>query len=254
MKKVLLFLLFLFFLYCGGALFLYLFQERLIFKRAYAKPYRPAYAKAVTFKTSDGVVLEGGIIEHNKTLPKVLYFGGNASNVLIFLDKTAQKIKEYNFIAFNYPGYGNSQGSPSQKKILKYALEITKRYKPDLIIGRSLGTAVASYVSTQYKVKTLLLITPFDSIESIAKNRYPIFPISLLLKHKFPELEYLKRSKAGCINALFVKHDEVIPKEDIQKVKRSIAFNKVMTIEAGHDLIYNYKNIDRVIAALLECK
>ena len=67
-------------------------------------------------------------------------------------------------------------------------------------------------------------------------------------------MEYLKKSKAECINALFVKHDEVIPKEDIQKVKRSIQFNKVMTIEAGHDLIYNYKNIDRVIAALLECQ
>lgn len=251
MKKLLLFLSL---LYIAASLFLYLFQERLIFKRVYAKPYQPTYAKIVKFKTSDGIVLEGGIVEHNKTLPKVLYFGGNASNVLIFLDKTAQRIQKYNFIAFNYPGYGNSQGKPSQKRILKYALEITKHYRPDLIIGRSLGTAVASYVSTQYKVERLLLITPFDSIENIAKNRYPIFPISILLKHKFPELLYLKKSKAKCINALFVKNDEVIPQEDIQNLQSSFKFNRVVTIEAEHNLIYNYKSIERVIASLLQCK
>jgi len=239
-------------LYLLAIAYLYFAQESLIFKKQYAKPYIPLKAEVISFQTSDGITLEGSFVKHGKDLPLVLYFGGNASNVLYFLDNVATKIKNYNFIAFNYPGYGNSKGTPSQENILKYALEITKKYKPDILIGRSLGTAVASYVTSKIAIKKLVLITPFDSIESIAQNRYPIFPIKLLLKHPFRELEYLKNSKASTINALFVQKDEVIPKKSIENLQKSIEFNRSITIDASHNWIYEYPTIDKIIKKLLE--
>ena len=109
------------FLYILALAYLYFWQDKLIFLNSYSKGYTPRHIKVVNFKTSDGTVLEGGYLEHKKGLPLVLYFGGNAANVLYFLDDRAREIKNYNFIAFNYPGYGNSQGKPSEKAILKYA-------------------------------------------------------------------------------------------------------------------------------------
>ena len=250
MKNILLILVF---LYLAAVGYLYFKQDKLIFKREFAKPYTPAAGRVelIEFNTSDGLKLEGGFVNHGRK-PLVLYFGGNAANILHFLEDTAYKIDEFNFIAFNYPGYGKSEGKPSQRAIFKYALEIAKKYKPKIIIGRSLGTAVASYVASKTEVDKLLLITPFDSIEHIAKIEYPYFPVSLLLKHKFKELEYLKKTKAKKIYALFVNSDEVIPKESIENLKKHIKFDKSQSIEATHDGIYQYPNIDRVIAKLLK--
>jgi len=239
-------------IYLSAIAYLYFAQEHLIFKKEFAKPYTPINAKMIAFKTSDGIKLEGGYIEHGKNLPLVLYFGGNASNILIFLDDVANRMKNYNFIAFNYPGYGDSGGEPSEKSILKYAIEIAKKNKPDIIIGRSLGTAVASYVASKVPVKTLLLITPFDSIENVAQNMYPIFPVKILLKYKFKEIKFLKESKASSINALFVKVDEVIPKKSISNLQKHIEFNETKTINAEHNRIYEYPKIHKVIENLLE--
>lgn len=249
MTKILLFIAT---IYMLALAYLYFWQDKLIFKNIYANSYMPQRAKLIEFTTSDGLKLEGGYLEHKKGLPLVLYFGGNAANVLYFLDDTASKIKGYNFIAFNYPGYANSEGKPSEEKILKYALEIAKKYKPQHIIGRSLGTAVASYVASKIEIDRLLLITPFDSIADVAQSKYPIFPIKLLVKHKFNELEWLKNSKAKLINAIFVKNDEVIPLKNIEHLKNSVKFNKTLTIDSSHNYIYEDKNISRQIEALLK--
>lgn len=238
-------------LYILSAVLLYFFQEKLIFKNYYAKDYTPAIAETIYFKTSGGSKLEGGFVKNGEGLPLVLYFGGNAENVLYFLDDIAPKIKSYNFISFNYPGYGASEGKPSQEAIFKYALEIAKKYKPQKVIGRSLGTAVASYVASKEEINTLLLITPFDSIENIAKSKYPIFPISLLLKHKFKELHYLKSTKAECVNAIFAKEDEVIPKSSTQNLLNSFKFNKTPYINSSHNFIYAYEGIIKLINQLL---
>jgi len=239
-------------LYLIAIAYLYFMQEKLIFKKQYALPYLPTNVKVIHFTTSNGITLEGGLLEHGDNLPLVLYFGGNGANVLHFLDDVAYKIKNYNFIAFNYPGYGNSKGTPSQEQILKYALEITNKYKPDIVIGRSLGTAVASYVASKIAIKSVVLITPFDSIENVAQKRYPIFPVKYILKHPFRELEFLKKSKASTINALFVYNDEVIPRKSIENLQKQIKFNKSITIDASHNQIYQYPTIDRVIKKLLE--
>ena len=166
------------FFYVLACVYLYMTQNRRIFQRRYAKPYTPKYAKPVEFRTKDGIKLKGAYLQNAKNAPLVLYFSGNANNVAEFIDKTASKIKGYNFIGFNYPGYAGSEGVPCEKCILKYALEIYDRYRPSYIIGRSLGTAVASYVASKRDVKKLVLITPFDSIENIAKSKYPFLPVS----------------------------------------------------------------------------
>ena len=238
--------------YFGAVIYLYATQESKIFNRKWAKPYKPKIAKKTEFKTNEGITLEGAYTKNGDNLPLVLYFGGNANNVIEFLDKTAPKIKGYNFIGFNYPGYAGSEGRPCEKCVLKYALEIFDKYKPEIIMGRSLGSAVATYVASKRKTDKLVLITPFDSIVNIAKNRYPFLPVEQLVKYKFEEAKWIKQVDAP-VNVLLVEHDEMIPKKSIDNLLINIKkLNKKIVISgATHGFIYEYKNIEEVLEKLL---
>jgi predicted alpha/beta hydrolase family esterase len=58
-------------------------------------------------------------------------------------------------------------------------------------IGISLGTAVAAHLSKERSLAGLLLITPFDSVEAIAKESYFWVPVGLLLRHRFPSVAFM---------------------------------------------------------------
>ena len=234
-------------IYFTISIYFYFIQDKKIFKKQYAKEYIPNITKEIYFKTDDGIILQGGFTKNGENLPLVLYFSGNANNVLEFLDKTAPKIKNYNFIGFNYPGYAKSEGKPTEKAILKYADEIYRKYKPNFIIGRSLGSAVASYLASKHQFKGLLLITPFDSIEHLAQKKYPFLPIKILLKHKFNAI-IIKESKIPT-SIIAIKNDDLIPNECLENLIKNIHnLKKIFWLEnIKHGEIYNYEKIDKII-------
>ncbi|WP_200763689.1 alpha/beta hydrolase [Nitrosophilus alvini] len=233
-------ILFLVLLYLLLVLRLYLTQDRKIFHPELApKEIKlPKNAKKIYYKTSDGITLEGAFLKNRETNPLVLYFGGNANNALMFLD-IAQNIKDFNFLVFNYRGYANSTGKPSQKAIFKDALEIYDNFaknKEVYIVGRSLGSSVAAYLASRRKSKGVLLITPFDSILAMAKEKYPYLPVSLILKHPFETCKYVQNIDEP-IAVIEAHNDEVIPDIHIENLKKNIknlVFDKVI-----HDTTHN---------------
>ena len=246
--KILFSFLFLYILICG---YLYFTQDSKVFNRKYAKEYTPKTAKKIYFNSSVGK-LEGAITKNCENCPLVLYFSGNANNVIEFLDTVAPKIKNYNFLGFNYPGYVNSEGTPNEKNFYLVADEIFKKYKPDFIIGRSIGSAVASYLASKYKFKGLVLITPFDSIVSIAKQKYPFIPVDLLLKHKFPEAEFLSKSSVPTV-VIALKNDDVIPKKSLNNLLKNIKNKDIIWLDGvSHGGVYNYPNIEKIIKKALD--
>jgi len=253
MKSLIILLLLGIFFYFGAVIYLYVTQENKIFNRKWAKPYEPKISKKICFKTSDGIKLEGAFTKNGENLPLVLYFSGNANNVIEFLDNIAPKIKGYNFIGFNYPGYAGSEGKPCEKCILKYALEIFDKYQPDILIGRSLGTAVATYVASKRQIKKLVLLTPFDSIVNIASQKYPFLPIRTLVKHKFEEYKWIKDLNIP-VNILLVKNDDVIPEKNTQNLLSNIKnLQKVIYIDnITHGKIYEYPSIEKILKDLLD--
>ena len=58
-------------------------------------------------------------------------------------------------------------------------------------IGISLGSAVAAHLSNERPLAGLLLVTPFDSVEAIAKETYFWVPVGLLLRHRFATVEFM---------------------------------------------------------------
>ena len=147
------------------------------------------------------------------------FHGGNAEEVsqnLYDLDKFG----DHSILFMNYRGYGNSDGRPGQNALFADALFIfdfiSKKYhiSPEKIIlmGRSLGSAVAIHMASQRQVKAVLLVTPFDNLINIAKKNYPIFPIKHLLKHPFLSDQIAPRITCPMM-AILGEQDQIIPNE-----------------------------------------
>jgi len=120
-------------------------------------------------------------------------------------------------------------------------------------MGRSLGSAIATYVASKRDIKKLVLITPFDSIVNIAKYKYPFLPVEKLVKYKFEEYKWIKNIRAP-IKLLLVKNDDVIPEKCIENLLKNIDnLNKEIIITGiKHGNIYEYKDIEKVIEKLLD--
>jgi len=88
-------------------------------------------------------------------------------------------------------------------------------------MGRSLGSAIATYVASKRDIKKLVLITPFDSIVNIAKYKYPFLPVEKLVKYKFEKYKWIKNVRTP-IKLLLVKNDDVIPEKCIENLLKNI--------------------------------
>jgi uncharacterized protein len=206
--------------------FLYFLQDKLIFfpqklpkGEADRLSKRYSHIENVNLKTGNNIIIKGWLVK-NSTLPKaplIIYFGGNAEE-LSYLISYADKIKDWSWSLMNYRGYGLSEGKPSEKDLYADAVLVydyfSKRDDIDntriVLIGRSLGTGVATYLAKMRPVKALILVSPYDSFLSIGKHHYPFLPVTLLLRHRFDSL-----SRAPLISApllmITAENDTIIP-------------------------------------------
>ena len=143
----------------------------------------------------------------------ILYFGGNGESVAFSAPDYAEIFPSHTVYMVNYRGYGKSSGKPEEKGLYSDAQhifdEIRRKHSNVSVIGRSLGSGVATFVASRESVDRLVLITPYDSIQNVAQKIYRIYPMSILLKDKFDSLSRVKQIKAKTL-ILAAENDEVI--------------------------------------------
>ncbi len=212
--------------YLGTLIYIYFTQDDKVFNSSAIQKnelFELKNMKRIFFKVDD-VILEGVYKKSQKKhAPLILYFGGNADDATRIL-LHVKSLEEFDIVAFNYRGFVNSEGKPSEKTLFSDALKIYDKFannKEVILIGRSLGTGVASFLASKRRIKGLILVTPYDSIVSMAKKMYPYFPIEILSKHKFESVKYMLHvnSKVGLIE---VKDDEMIPKYHFDKLRANV--------------------------------
>lgn len=206
--------------YCGLCALLYLRQDRLLF---YPGPNDPVLARAWETRRVE-IPTPGGAIEafwadnpQAATPAVILYFGGNAEDVL-YTAETAPRFAARRLLFANYRGFGKSAGRPSQPALYEDALAIYdhvvshERVPPQdvVVMGRSLGSGVATWLASQRPVRAVILVTPFDSMVAVARGHYPIFPVGWLLRHRFPSDE-LARALDLPVVMLAAEGDSIIP-------------------------------------------
>ena len=158
------------------------------------------------YSFNDAVVKVVVVNKGNKNA--VLYFGGNAEAVESNASGFAESFPNYTIYLVKYRGYGGSSGEPSEEKIYSDALNIfdnLKRRHPKVyVVGRSLGSGVATLIASKRDVKKLALITPYDSIQSLAQESFPIFPMFILLRDKYNSVDRAKSIKATTLGRVAV--------------------------------------------------
>jgi uncharacterized protein len=145
----------------------------------------------------------------------LLYFGGNAENVAWSLPEFAGVFPEHSLYLLHYRGYGESTGKPSERAIHADALALFDRvhaaHPEVVVVGRSLGAAVAVRLASLRPVDRLVLVTPFDSLARIAARHYPFFPVRWLLKDRYEAWRDAQRVSAPTL-LLVAEHDEIAPR------------------------------------------
>jgi hypothetical protein len=223
---------------------LYFGQERSIFFPQPNDPQLRQRHSAERFAIpSAGATLEGWWIENPQatTAAVVLYFGGNAEDVL-YTANEASKINARAVVVANYRGYGGSGGVPSQKALYEDGLAIydyaLKRGVPPehiVVMGRSLGSGVASMLAAARPVGAAILITPFDSLASVAAGHYPFLPVRLLLRHPFPSTQWAVRTHASAL-MIAAERDTVVPASHARKLFAAWAGRKQFhVLQTGHN-------------------
>jgi pimeloyl-ACP methyl ester carboxylesterase len=224
--------------YLAACLYLYFYQRAFIYFPT--SQVSAPHAESILLK-SDGETLR--ILRIGAGENAVIYFGGNAEDVSYNIPLFLNLLPHQSVYLVNYRGYGGSTGSPSEAGLFKDAVSVfdfvRTRHADVSVIGRSLGSGVAVFLASVREIKKLVLVTPFDSIEAVAKRHFPIFPISLLIKDKFLSSMHAQRISAPTL-VIVAGRDEVIPQANsdalIAALPKSQTVVEVIP-EANHDSV-----------------
>ncbi len=241
-----------------GAILVYIsvLQKRFIFFPVQTRhPLQPAGTDAFVLERP-GAVLRGWLINKEFASSRmIIYYGGNSEDIYLGREQFSSFV-DTAILLVNYRGYGASTGSPGEKAFYEDALavfdEVSSRYSPALLflMGRSLGAAVAGYVAGRRSISAIILVTPFDSLETLAKNRYPFLPVSLMLRHTFRAAQHLKEVEVPAL-VLFAGRDRIVPPLATKRLLMHMHMKKkvVCIEEAEHNTIDFY---DEYQLALLQ--
>lgn len=228
------------FVYFGLGLIAYFFADKLIFQPQPA--FIPDKNSTIEFAAPNGEMISAKFFEHPNAEYTILFSHGNAEDIFgstLFFEELSRA--GFNVLAYDYRGYGASEGAPSEQNSYEDA-EAAYRYltgnlkiAPEKIIvhGRSLGAAVAIDLASRRKCGALIVESGFVSAFRVL-TYYPIFPFD-----KFQNLDKIKQVKSP---ALFIhgRRDEIIPFRHGERLFAAANESKfsLWLAEAGHNNVF----------------
>lgn len=230
-------------LYVLLCLFLFLAQKRFIYHRGGGDAMAPQehgfnkiQARALQAQASDGVTIggwhltagrrTGGDVFAISQAPLVdLFFCGNAGTrgdrTDIFRRLTAMGVE---VVCFDYRGYGDSGGSPSEEGLAqdaRAAWDFLRKegVKPECVVihGESLGGAVAVRLAQEMcqagtPPAGLIVQASFARMQDVAQKHFWFVPVGLILTERFPSVERMPQVTCPLLQ-LHGARDEIVPFE-----------------------------------------
>jgi pimeloyl-ACP methyl ester carboxylesterase len=240
--------------YAGICWFLHAKQRDLIYYGGFTRV--DATATDFALKRPDAM-LRGWVVNPGESDP-ILYFGGNGERIEHNRDEFAKLFPGRSVYLLAYRGYGASDGAPSEAVLIPDALALFDHVQsrhPDqriAVIGRSLGSGIASQVAGQRPVERLALITPFDSMVGAAKSHYPIIPVDWLLNERYESTKALREFR----KPLLIVHggrDDIVPEVSTLRLIETLPTPPVVVriAEAGHNDISDDPKFDAALSRFL---
>jgi len=177
-------------------------------------PYRD-----ISMTTRDGVELHGWFIPHPNALVSLLIFHGNAGNISHRLPWIELLYPlELNILIIDYRGYGRSGGAPFEKGLYMDGDAAYDWWLKDrahtgeklVLLGESLGGAIAVDLASRSRVSGLILQSTFTSAKDMAKTLFPIGLLQPLARIHFDSAS--KISRVNCPKLIIHgNNDEIVP-------------------------------------------
>ncbi|HBO45669.1 MAG TPA: alpha/beta hydrolase [Planctomycetaceae bacterium] len=163
------------------------------------------------FQAADGTKLHGWYVPHDKPRAVVLFCHGNAGNITHragMLESMHDRVGA-SVMIFDYRGYGRSEGKPKEKGVLADARAarawLAEREGIDereiVVMGRSLGGAVAVDLAAADGARALVLEGTFTSIPDMAAHIYPWLPVRPLIRNRFDSLTKIRRYRGPLLQS-----------------------------------------------------
>lgn len=208
--------------------------------------------EAVEFTTADGIVLHGWYVpaesdaaSTTNTAPATLLFlRGNAGNMSHSLDRLRVfHDLGLNVLIFDYRGFGQNDGTPSEKglaldALAAYFYAIHKRHVPPgrlILYGETLGAAVGINLATKVPAAGLITEAAFSSAVEMARRAQPSVPWDLLLYDKYDSWTKIRSVRMPLL-LIHSDEDEMIPYRESQRLyANAVAPKELVQLHGSHD-------------------
>lgn len=235
---------------------LFFFQKFLIYY-----PTNTDFEKCYGFKDYEKLNYNGTrfYLKRNSFSDVVIYYHGNAGSAC---DRSRIKnifeSSKKSVMFVEYVGYSNDDKKPSKNLLFKDVENVIgfiekEGFENVTVYGQSIGSGMASYHANKSKVDSLILVTPFSSLKDVVKSKYPIYPVSLLLRENYDNVNMLKNYD-GKLLIIHGDNDNVIPHKFSKILYDSVDnINKEYVIinGSGHNDIWFYDEYKETISRYL---
>ncbi len=237
---------FLYLAYCGS---LFIMQRQILFPRNLVEfPQIPD--QKIPGMEKMWIDMPGGKVEawfippvsgrEDEPAPAVIFAHGNAE----LIDYWPEQLRMFSLMGIGvllveYPGYGRSQGTPSQHSVTEAFVTaydiLTARKDVDpsriILIGRSIGGGAICQLAAKRPSAALILMSTFTSIRSFAsKYLIPGFLVRDPLDNQTVVSSY-----SGPVLVVHGKNDETVPYMHGTVLFQAAKHGKMISYDAGHN-------------------
>lgn len=239
--------------YAGGAVYLRANEADLVYRPGQRELQTPdarwaLHERLVSYPSADGTRLSAWIIPApvaDSVAMWLLICHGQTGNIgygerpEFYASARAAGL---NLLAFDYRGFGASEGAPRETGFYDDALASYRflvdslRIPPRRIIlfGHSLGSGVAIDLATRVPAAALVVEGAYTSIPDRAQEIYPYFPVKLIATQRFASIDKIARVTTPKL-LLHSPSDDIIPFAHGQRLfERAVEPKRFVTIRGGH--------------------
>jgi fermentation-respiration switch protein FrsA (DUF1100 family) len=157
--------------------------------------------------TEDGRRLHAWYVPRRGSGPVLVWSHGNAGNIDSRRDVLlALAARGLGVLAYDYRGYGRSDGSPTEPGLYADASaafdsEVARGTDPGAIVcfGESIGGAVSIEVATRRRCGAVIVVSAFTRLADVARQHYG--PLGAIAGNRFDSLGRISRVSAPILMA-----------------------------------------------------
>jgi fermentation-respiration switch protein FrsA (DUF1100 family) len=196
------------------------------------------------FQADDGTKLHGWYLPKENAVAAVLFCHGNGGNLTHRADvlQMLHGKSEVSVLIFDYRGYGRSEGTPNEAGVLADARAardwLAAREKIPasevVLMGESLGGAVAVDLAARDGAKALILESTFSSLPDVAAYHYSWLPVRWAMRTRFDSV----RKISDYHGPLLMAHgdaDTTVPLQFGRRLFEAANQPKQFILLHGHD-------------------